>query len=204
MTWGMIGGAAVSVIGGTLLSGGGGGSNGGSTPSSQQQQVYDPYAPYRGAAAQKLNALMANPSTLTSLPEYQAQMQAASRAMAAQGYTGSGNALVAAANAGGQAYQQAFNNLAMLSGAGQSPAYGASAAEQGNLAGQQMQNQMWGQIGNAVGQGINAWNNNNNNDSGYTTTNPPIQINTGGYDFSFQNPPDITMPMTGAPNPFSG
>lgn len=160
MTWGYIGGAAVSLVGGALLGGGGG-------PSSQQQQVYDPYAPYRGAAAQKLNALMADPSTLTSLPEYQAQMQAASRAMAAQGYTGSGNALVAAANAGGQAYQQAFNNLAMLSGAGQSPAYGASAAEQGNLANQQMQNQMWGQIGNAVGQGINPWyNSSNDNTSG--------------------------------------
>lgn len=198
MTWGMIGGAAVSLVGGALLGGGGGGS----TPSSQQQQVYDPYAPYRGAAAQKLNALMADPSTLTSLPEYQAQMQAASRAMAAQGYTGSGNALVAAANAGGQAYQQAFNNLAMLSGAGQSPAYGASAAEQGNLAGQQMQNQMWNQIGSAVGNGINAWN--NNNDSGYTTYNAPIQINTGGYDTPFQTPPDITMPITGAPNPFQG
>lgn len=170
MTWGMIGGAAVSVIGGALLSDNSGG-GGGSTPSSQQQQVYDPYAPYRGAAAQKLNALMANPSTLTSLPEYQAQMQAASRAMAAQGYTGSGNALVAAANAGGQAYQQAFNNLAMLSGAGQSPAYGASAAEQGNLAGQQMQNQMWGQIGNAVGQGINAWGSRNNNTSGGVSDN---------------------------------
>lgn len=203
MTWGMIGGAAVSIVGGALL--GGGGSNGGSTPSSQQQQVYDPYAPYRGAAAQKLNSLMSDPSALTSLPEYQAQMQAASRAMAAQGYTGSGNALVAAANAGGQAYQQAFNNLAMLSGAGQSPAYGASAAEQGNLAGQQMQNQMWGQIGNAVGQGINSWgNNNNNNGGGYTTYNSPIQINTGGYDASFQAPPNITMPITGAPNPFSG
>lgn len=170
MTWGMIGGAAVSVIGGALLSDNSGG-GGGSTPSAQQQQVYDPYAPYRGAAAQKLNALMANPSTLTSLPEYQAQMQAASRAMAAQGYTGSGNALVAAANAGGQAYQQAFNNLAMLSGAGQSPAYGASAAEQGNLAGQQMQNQMWGQIGNAVGQGINAWGRRNNNTAGGVSDN---------------------------------
>lgn len=177
MTWGMIGGAAVTLVGGALLGGGGGGS----TPSSQQQQVYDPYAPYRGAAAQKLNALMADPSTISSLPEYQAQMQAASRAMAAQGYTGSGNALVAAANAGGQAYQQAFNNLAMLSGAGQSPAYGASAAEQGNLAGQQMQNQMWSQIGNAVGQGINAWNNNNDNTSGYDNSlNPATPYNGPG------------------------
>ena len=176
MTWGYIGGAAVSVVGGALLGGGG------STPSSQQQQVYDPYAPYRGAAAQKLNALMADPSTISSLPEYQAQMQAASRAMAAQGYTGSGNALVAAANAGGQAYQQAFNNLAMLSGAGQSPAYGASAAEQGNLAGQQMQNQMWGQIGNAVGQGINAWyNSSNDNTSGYDNSlNPATPYNGPG------------------------
>lgn len=200
MTWGMIGGAAVSVIGGALLSKHGGG--GGSTPSAQQQQVYDPYAPYRGAAAQKLNALMADPSTLTSLPEYQAQMQAASRAMAAQGYTGSGNALVAAANAGGQAYQQAFNNLAMLSGAGQSPAYGASAAEQGNLAGQQMQNQMWGQIGKAVGQGIDAYTGRNNDSYNVQTSQAPIDINTGGI--TYYNPPDISMPMTGAPDPFQG
>lgn len=153
MAWAAIGGAAVSVIGGALLGGGGdsgGGGGGGGT--------YDPYAQYRPAAASKLNDLMNDPSSIQNLPEYKAQMQAAGRTMAAQGYTGSGNALVAAANAGGQAYQQAFNNLSMLAGAGQSPAYAQGVANQQANYQQQANNQMWGQIGSLVGRGINAYN----------------------------------------------
>lgn len=158
MAWGMIGGAAISVVGGALLGGGGGGGGGGGSSSTT---AYDPYAKYRGQAATQLNALMANPDSLQNLPEYKAQMQAASRVMAAQGYTGSGNALVAAAQAGGNAYQQAFNNLAMLSGAGQSPAAAQSAANQQYDYNQQASNQMWGQIGNTVGQVINNSSNTN-------------------------------------------
>lgn len=150
MSWGMVGGAAISVVGGALLGGGKKGSG-----SSSSTQAYDPYAPYRDDAAKKLNSLMADPNSLQDLPEYKAQMQAASRTMAAQGYTGSGNALVAAANAGGQAYQQAFNNLALLAGAGQSPAYAQSAANQQANYQQQASNQMWGQIGNIAGGVIN-------------------------------------------------
>ena len=149
----MIGAAAITVVGSALSSNNSnsGGSSSSGSASSGSQAAYDPYAPYRGAAATKLNALMADPSSVQQLPEYKADMQAASRTMAAQGYTGSGNALVASANAGGQAYQQAFNNLAMLAGAGQSPAYAAGlAANQGNY-NQQAQNQMWGQIGNIAG-----------------------------------------------------
>lgn len=156
MTWGMVGAAAVSVVGGALLSNSGGG---GGSGSSSNTSAYDPYAQYRPAAATKLNDLMNNPNSIQQLPEYQAQMQAASRTMAAQGYTGSGNALVAAANAGGQAYQQAFNNLAMLAGAGQSPAAAQSAANQQADYQQGQSNQMWGQIGNMVGQGINGFSN---------------------------------------------
>lgn len=163
MSWGLVGGAAVSVIGGALLGGGGGSKSSGSNSSTS---VYDPYAQYRGVAATKLNSLMNDPSTLTQLPEYQAQEQAAARTMAAQGYTGSGNALVAAANAGGQAYQQAFNNLALLSGAGQSPAAAQSAANQQANYQQQSQNQMWGQIGNITGQVINGFNNMGGGSSG--------------------------------------
>lgn len=177
MTWGMVGAAAVTVVGGALMNSGGGG-GGSSSP-----QTYDPYAPYRGAAATKLNDLMNNPSSLQNLPEYQAQMQAASRAMAAQGYTGSGNALVAAANAGGQAYQQAFNNLSTLAGAGQSPAYGAGMAAQQANYNQQQQNQMWGQIGGLVGSGINAWN-------GSSSSLPPID---DSYNYA---PPTISAPDT--------
>lgn len=94
----------------------------------------DPYREYREGAAQKLNALMENPDSIKDSPEYKARVQAAERLMASQGYTGSGNALVEVANAGGTAYQQAFSNLAMLSGAGQAPGGGYGAALGANQA----------------------------------------------------------------------
>jgi hypothetical protein len=94
----------------------------------------DPYREYREGAAQKLNALMENPDSIKDSPEYKARVQAAERLMASQGYTGSGNALVEVANAGGTAYQQAFSNLAMLSGAGQAPGGGYGAALSANQA----------------------------------------------------------------------
>lgn len=83
------------------------------------QAAADPYAQYRGSAAQQLNALQANPSSIENTASYKARLQAAQRAAAANGFTGSGNALIMAADAGGEAYQQEFNNLALLSGAAQ-------------------------------------------------------------------------------------
>lgn len=83
----------------------------------EQQKNLDPYEQYRPGAAAKLDALVNDPSTIVDSPEYKARMQAVQRQIAAQGYAGSGNALVAAAEAGGDVYQQAFDNLAMLSGA---------------------------------------------------------------------------------------
>lgn len=157
MSWGMVAVAGASLVGSMMSSGGGSGGGGGSSSTT----AYDPYAPYRGAAATKLNALMADPSTISTLPEYQADMQAAGRTMAAQGYTGSGNALVASANAGGQAYQQAFNNLSTLAGAGQSPAAAQSAANQQANYQQGQSNQMYGQLGNTAGQLINGYNGSN-------------------------------------------
>ena len=156
MTWGAIGGAAVTLVGSKLLSGHSGASSSGARSSTA---AYDPYSQYRAGAASKLNSLMQNPGDLQNLPEYKARMMAASRTMAAQGYTGSGNALVAAAEAGGQAYQQAFQNLAMLSGANANPAYAqASANQQANYQ-QRASNQMWGQIGGIAGNVISNWGN---------------------------------------------
>ena len=118
-------GAAIAGVGlvSSLFGGGGGG---GAMSSGQAMGYADPYAAYRPAAAVALNKLMANPSSIQNLPTYQAAMQGAQRQSAAQGYTGSGNALAAAANASGQVYQQQFNNLAMLSGANVNPAQAAS------------------------------------------------------------------------------
>lgn len=106
--------------------------------SANQQAVAaaDPYAQYRPQAAQQLNSFVNNPNQSAAVVNSsvgQAYQQAAARTMAAQGYTGSGNALVAAANAGGQAYQQQFNNLAELAGANYSP---ATAAQMGMNAAQ--------------------------------------------------------------------
>ena len=142
--------------------------------------TYDPYAPYRGAAAEKLNALMNDPSSIQNLPEYKADLQAASRTMAAQGYTGSGNALVAAVNAGGQAYQQAFNNLSMLAGAGQSPAAGAAYAQQQQNYQNQQNANTWGQVGTAIGNAYNQY-----QQSNYI---PPVD-NSGSY---YSQPPTYT------------
>jgi len=202
MVWAAVGSAAVSVIGGALLGGGnGGGGSGNSNPA-----AYDPYSQYRPAAAQQLNALMKDPSSAVNSSYGQAEQLAASRTMAAQGYTGSGNALVAAAQAGGNAYQQQFNNLAMLSGAGQTPASAMQAANnQANIQ-QQQSNQMWGQIGGLVGQGIKAYNNSGGGGSGTsydpnTGTGGYIGGNgTGGYGMQLQSAPsDNSMFSFGGP-----
>lgn len=197
MAWGLVVSAGIGLVGSYMSN-----KKGGSTSnSSATPQVYDPYAPYRGQAAQQLNTLMKDPNSIQNLPEYKSMLQAASRQSASQGYNGSGNALVAAASAGGQAYQQAFNNLAMLSGAGQSPAQAKLASSQQADYNQQANNQMWGQIGNTVGQVVGGMNSNGGDN--YTVTQAPLEINAGQpYDPSYTPPPDISG-VGGAPNPYS-
>jgi hypothetical protein len=94
----------------------------------------DPFKQYRPQYAEKLNALMQDPTSIESTPEYKARITAAQRQMAAQGYTGSGNAIEEAANGAGQAFEQAFSNLSMLSGAGVTPGGGYNTAIAGNQA----------------------------------------------------------------------
>lgn len=99
----------------------------------KQMQALDPFAQYRGTYAERLSKLATDPSSITETATYKARLQAAERVMAAQGYTGSGNAAAAAADAGAAAYQQEFDNLAMLSGA--SNGQGARASAYGTGAG---------------------------------------------------------------------
>lgn len=88
-------------------------------------QAADPFAPYRPGFAQQLQQLMANPSSVTSLPGYQANLQAGEQALtrnlASQGLTGSGTAAEAITKFGAeyeqQAFQQQLQNLMGLSGA---------------------------------------------------------------------------------------
>ena len=142
---------------------------------SQAAQKQDPYGPYREQAALKLNNLMDNPNSINDTAEYKARQTAASRTMASQGYTGSGNALAAAAEAGGNSYQQAFNNLAMLSGAGVAPGQGAVQAAMGQSQNNQNAMNTYGQLANGlVGAGIQGYNNYRQNQAWNTP------IDTGG------------------------
>lgn len=151
--WAAVIGGGISLLGGMF------GSNNGPQQGSNSPAYYDPYAPYRANAAQQLQELMQNPGNVAQNPVYGAMLTAAQRQAASQGYNGSGNALVAAANAGGQAYQQQFNDLAMLSGANQSPANGAMlATNQGNT-NNYMQSQIWSNLGNMAGRGVYNYNN---------------------------------------------
>jgi hypothetical protein len=67
---------------------------------------------------------MKDPSKITETGAYKARMQAVQRQLAAQGYTGSGNALVEAAEAAGTVYQQEFENEGRLAGAFTTPGGG--------------------------------------------------------------------------------
>lgn len=82
----------------------------------QGTEAADPQKQYRPEYAKQLNDLMKDPSSIANTAEYKARQQAVARQLAAQGYTGSGNALIEAADAAGQSYQQAFNNLNALAG----------------------------------------------------------------------------------------
>ncbi len=84
--------------------------------SSSAASAADPYAPYRAQAATQLNALVSDPSSITNTATYKVGQQAAERTMAAQGYTGSGNAILASQEAAANSYQQEFNNLSALAG----------------------------------------------------------------------------------------
>jgi hypothetical protein len=94
----------------------------------------DPFREYRPAYAEKLDALMKDPSSIKDTPEYKSRVEAAQRQLAAQGYTGSGNAILEVANAGGAAFQQAFQNLSQLSGAGVTPGGGYQSSLSANQA----------------------------------------------------------------------
>lgn len=121
-------GPAISLIGGIF---GGKSSKDDKKDAQKQVEKSDPYGKYRDEMAQKLNALVNDPSGIVNTAEYKARQTAASRLMAAQGYTGSGNAVAAAAEAGGQSYQQNFDNMARLAGVDAQP--GGSNAALANL-----------------------------------------------------------------------
>jgi hypothetical protein len=104
----------------------------------QLRKQSDPFEKYRAGYGQQLQALEANPGSITSRPGYQAGLQAVQRGSAAGGYLGSGNEMAALAKYGGGFYEQEAARLAALAGAGQTPGagqYPASVLEGSALAG---------------------------------------------------------------------
>jgi len=90
----------------------------------------DPFAQYRGFYGQQLQALEANPSSITSRPGWRAGLEGVDRQMAARGYYGSGNMDAARTRYAGDFYQQESARLAQLAGAGQTPGAGQFPAAQ--------------------------------------------------------------------------
>lgn len=157
----------------------------------------DPFRTYRPQYADKLNKLMSDPSSITDTPEYKARLTAASRQLAAQGYTGSGNAILEAANGAGEAYQQAFSNLAVLSGASSAQLGGgySNALQSGQNGNEQTLSSVAG-IGNnlanlalTVGQRFNT----GNNGQQYQISQTSLQPFTGGNYQASTVPMDTTI-----------
>lgn len=95
----------------------------------QIREQSDPFAQYRPYYGQRLAALEANPD-VTQIPGYQAGLDAVQRSLARQGFTGSGNAMVALQQYGGDFFNRERDRLATLAGAGTMPGNGLGAAAQ--------------------------------------------------------------------------
>lgn len=103
----------------------------------------DPNAPYRADYAARLNALSRDPSSIYTMPGWEAGSQAVQRSMAAQGYNGSGNTAIALQKYGGDFYNNAVAQLAALSGGNSANAAAINAqgvVDSTNLTGQSINN----------------------------------------------------------------
>lgn len=88
---------------------------------------------YSQQYADQLNALMKNPSTITSMPGYQAGMEGVERSMAAQGYQGSGNMAAALQQYSGNFFNNQVSQLQGLAqGGAQTGMQAGSVMQAGN------------------------------------------------------------------------
>lgn len=99
--------------------------------SAQLAAQADPFGPYRAQYGNQLSTLMADPSSITSMPGYKAGLQAVERRGAAQGWNGSGNMMAALSDYGGNFYNNAVTQLSGLAGANIGPGTGAQIGLQG-------------------------------------------------------------------------
>ena len=155
-TLGVAGGMSLgSSIGGLL---GGGGSP--QQQGYQAQQMVDPFAQYRPKYSAQLDALMQNPSSITSQPGYTAGLNQANQVLqrqaAATGQTQSGAELAALQQQSflyqQNAYQNQIQNLMTLSGANRNPAAGGQAGINAAQGAATTQSQNVGGVLSALGQ----------------------------------------------------
>lgn len=186
-----VAGAATSAVVGSAL-GGGSGSSGAQQASAQA----DPFASQRPQYQSMLANLINNPSSVTSTPGYQFQLDQALKGVegsaAASGMLNSGNTLSALTQeAGNYASTQYYNQaelLAQLAGANiGSPGTAGQITQQQNALNQQGISTLAGGVGNAVSSGINAY---VNGGSGSYYGNPFAtggDYGTGGNTYGFSS-----------------
>jgi len=163
--------------------------------SKEAQENADPFRQYRPEYAERLSALAKDPSSITNTATYKARLQAAERTMASQGYTGSGNAAAAAADAGALAYQQEFENLAMLSGAAQGTgnavsAYGAGTGAISNANDNKLS--AIAGVGNNIANLATMWGGRSTGGNAATTNFGAFTPNTGGFNTTTLGPSNGT------------
>jgi hypothetical protein len=120
----------------------------------------DPFSPYRSQYASQLQALMADPNSVTKTPGYQFNLaqglQGLQAQQAAQGRLVSGGALIQGQqfgqNLASQTYQDQLKTLASLSGATQSPGVGATAMQNINASNLGSTYGGWQSIAGGLGQ----------------------------------------------------
>ena len=103
------------------------------------------------AASQLQGVLSGGSDAYMNTPAYRARMQAVQRSMAANGYLGSGNMAVAAANAGTAGYNEYLQQMSGLAGANQNPAASGTMELTGTSGANNLAMNSLGLIGKGIG-----------------------------------------------------
>ena len=111
----------------------------------QAMERSDPFGPYRKQYGDQLSALMADPSSISKYPGYQAGLDAITRKMASQGYLGSGNMMAALQKYGGDFFDKEATRLGQFAGAQFGP--NTSAALSGATAGSDLASRALASLG---------------------------------------------------------
>ncbi len=115
-------------------------------PTKNGTNIADPFGPERSKYGKMLSDLMADPSSITKMPGWQAGSTAVQRAGAAQGFTNSGNMAAALQQYGGDFFNNTVTQLGNLAGAQFSPATAGQLQGQGQTNSANMTGQAIGSL----------------------------------------------------------